>query len=88
MRLLIDFLNIYIEAKVSGDPRFINLSRQLMSAYFVDKNKDINDIINNNTALRAVNEFNRKKEEDLKKKRALMKYLKDALNSTDYFIKA
>jgi predicted DNA-binding ArsR family transcriptional regulator len=59
-----------------------------MSAYFVDKNKDINDIINNNTALRAVNEFNRKKEEDLKKKRALMKYLKDALNSTDYFIKA
>lgn len=73
---------------MSGDPRFINLSRQLMSAYLVDKNKDINDIINNNTALRAVNEFNRKKEEDLKKKRALMKYLKDALNSTDYFIKA
>ena len=59
-----------------------------MSAYLVDKNKDINDIINNNTALKAVNEFNRKKEEDLKKKRALMKYLKDALNSTDYFIKA
>ena len=76
------------EAKVSADPRFINLSRQLMSAYVVEKKKDINEIINNNTALKAVNEFNRIKEAEMNKKRVLIESVREALNSDDYFLKA
>ena len=69
---------------VRDDERFTGLSQQLVTAYLVENVRNVDDIINNNTALKQINELKQLEEDKQNKKRALINYAKRALKSADY----
>lgn len=77
---------LFLGPRSVEDPRFSSLANQLMTAYVVDKVKNIDEIINTNTALKQINELKQIEEDKQNRKRAYIHYARSALKTEDYLI--